>query len=242
MDVLSDWSYGREMPRVVYNMAPAHPEKAFELAETVEQPVPRARSFAYMALALRETDADRALQALERAIALMANVSPGSGPGMESREAPVIAAEIAYVAARIGYPAVDRLVWRAIAMRPAPSNEPWARDGSTGFLKPLAFVRPELTAQLVRDSVERKPMAEYEGYSRDADDLMLAAAATNAHLAAEMVRSVPPADEDNGFPRIAQHRITVVRNLLIPADQRLTRHYVDVMGQYGNWVPGADAD
>ena len=245
MEVLDGWNYGRRVPRVVYTMAPAHPDSAFELAETVEQPMYRARCLAYIALALRESAPDRALEAFARAVALMRDAGSGDRfGGVEAREGSVVGAELAYLAVKIGYPAVDRLVWHAIARRPAPSNEPWAQDsGVTDFLKPLAFVRPELAAQLIRDSVARRPLDSYEQHSDAASNLILAAAAADANLAAEMVRSLRPPNEEDNYPRVARHRLSVIQDLLIPDDERETTHYADVMGRYGTWVPGTiDAD
>jgi len=237
MAVLEDWGYGRKMPRVVYHMAPAHPDRAIELAGTVTSARDRARCLGYIALALREGDPARSLEVFQDAARTLAAITPEPYGGWENAQLPATMAELAHIGARIGYPDIDRLVWRAIALRPAPSQEPWGGNdqGEAEYLKALAFVDPRLAAELVRDAVARQPLAEAERYSDRMRNLLQAAAAADAHLAAELARALPADDLDEDHPWFLGEYVGVVRNLLRTPEDR----YVEMMSRHGNWVPGA---
>lgn len=238
MRVLSDWSYARHMPRVVYNMAATYPDKALELAETVKEPAAKARSLGFIALALAEISPNRAAEVFGEALATVRGIKGDPRDlGYQSREAANTMAELAQLALQIGYPGVERIAWRAISRRPAPSQSPWDGYEQRGgeYIKNLAFAHPALTRDLIQDTMARQAVEEQRGHSDLVDNLTIAAALVDANLAAKLVRALPehgPEDEHRWTLRQYCHAASY---LLRSPEER----YTEAMGSYGQWVPGA---
>lgn len=234
LGALDDWQRGRATARVAYAMAPAHPDEALALARTVTEGYQQARALGYVALALRESDPARAGEVFGEAVALLAK-QPRS---TDTRQASAMA-ELAHIGAQMGYAHTERLVWRAIALRPAPSQEPGAHNvDDAAYLSTLAFVAPAVTRELIRAEVARNPPAEAAQYSSATQSLLNAAVACDARLALELALSLPhdnPADE---YPQYASYCLQVVQMLLTPREQR----FIEIAARYGGWVPGADVD
>lgn len=241
MRVLSDGSYGRHMPRVVYNMAPTHPDKALELAETVKEPAAKARSLGFIALALAEISPDRAAEVFGEALATVRGikVDPSYG-GYQAREPVNTMAELAQIALQIGYPGVERIAWRAVSLRPAPSQSPWdSGDQRAGeYIKNLAFAHPALARDLIQDTIARQAVEEQRGRSDLTDNLTIAATLVDASLAAKLVRALPADDPEDEHPWTLRQYCHAASYLLRSPEER----YTGAMGSYGQWVPGADAD
>ncbi len=241
MRVLSDSSYGRKMPRVVYNMAPTYPDKALELAETVKEPAAKARSLGFIALALAEISPDRAAEVFGEALATVRGieVDPNYG-GYQAREPVNTMAELAQIALQIGYPDAERIAWRAVSLRPAPSQSPWdSGDQRSGeYIKNLAFAHPALARDLIQDTMARQAIDEQRGHSDLMDNLTIAAALVDANLAAKLVRALPADDPEDERPWTLRQCWNATSYLLRSPEER----YTEAMGSYGQWVPGADAD
>ncbi len=159
MGVIDEFQRARKMARVVYAMAPAHPHRAVELANSItgSYDFERVRCLGYIALALRESDPARSAEVFAQAVEVASRLPASDRGGWATM------AELAHIGAQIGYPDLDRLIWRTIALRPAPAQEPWGAGQNEGeYLKPLALVAPELTCDLIRDLAARHPMAEAE--------------------------------------------------------------------------------
>ena len=238
MGVIDDFQRARKMARVVYHMAPAHPDEAVELANSITgtYSFERVRCLGYIALALRESDPARSAEMFAQAVEAAARLPASERGGWDAEQTTATMAELAYIGAQIGYPDLDRLIWRTIALRPAPTQEPWGAGQQEGaYLRPLAFVAPELTCDLIRDLAARHPMAEAELHSDRTRNVLYAASAADAHLAAELALDLP-ADEPGGeVPWFTMEVLLTVRNLLREPDQR----FIEMMSEYGGWVPGA---
>ncbi len=229
-----DWQRGYKMPRVVYAMAPAHPDMALELARSVQDPAFRARTLGYAALALAGHDPARALLTLSEAVGVVAAAEPEqSGRGSMGPDA--TCAELAFIAAQMGYPASDGLCWMALSLRPVESNEVWGGDDGCGYLRGLALANPQMAVEVARDLYVQPGGLQGEPHARRLSDLAVAAAACDANLAAEMLGALDA--------RVTEEKRRQYRSLWVNAIDCLLAEPqdrpVELLATYGNWVPGA---
>jgi len=231
-----EWQRDYELPRVVYAMAPAAPEKALELARGSKQEAHKIRALAYVALALYPQTPERAATVLQEAIGLVSAPSEANRDPYLVQQLCPFAGELCWVAAQMGYPAVDNLAWLALSLRTPDAGGGWGgSDESLKCLRSLALVRPRMVADFVTDALQQPGALEVRAYSPVPGHLALAAAASDAQVAAKVLRATDPRAE--GDRRGSDTRLwsqTIDLLLTRPEDRP-----VALLATYGDWVPGA---
>ncbi len=204
------------VPQVVHAMAPNDPERALRIARGLDGWTARSRALMAIALALRAGEPERAAAAF--AEALTEPVAAVAGPGEAPSPAPADAgllADLARAARALGHPDAQRLGYLALACRRS-GNPP-----QYGYLAALAFADPALAADLVRDCLTQPRPANAPMSPVGVRDLALAAAVSDAHLAAEVLHAM---DTERDPPGGAASRTEVwgqvVRLLLAPPEDR----------------------
>ena len=229
-----DWQRGYKMPRVVYAMAPRHPDTALELARSVQDPAFRARTLGYAALAVAGQDPAAAMPILREAVRGIAAAAPEqSGRGAMGLDA--TCAELAFIAAQMGYPASDGLWWLALSLRPVESNEVWGGDDGCGYLRGLALANPQMAVELARDLYVQPGGLQGEPHARRLSDLAVAAAACDANLAAEMLCALDARVTEESRRQYRSLWVKAIDCLLAEPQDRP----VELLATYSNWVPGA---
>lgn len=181
----------RDMPQVVYAMAPVDLRRALELARGLETPWDRARSLGYTALAIANDRPDEAAAALEEAVAALVDES-GSVRHFSSQGLSSTAAELAAIGRRIGYPQLEPLMWLALAKRQSATA---SGDYQSAYLHGLALACPETTAEILRDLWTQPATDKPRPFDQKVLREALAAAACGGDLAAEYLRSLADDDE-----------------------------------------------
>jgi len=222
----------RLVPRVVYAMAPVDLQQALDLVARLEDPFGRARPLGAIALAIAPIDADRAAAILEQAVEAASDLSEHHrGHGNRGE----VAAELAAIARRIGYPQVEPIAWLALACRQPLPVESFDDRPSCAYLCGLALACPELAAEVLRDMAsqpepKKGPMPDDWVRCR-----AIAAAACDANEAARYLRSLEAEDDDTR----AEHGTAWVQAIEVLATPAEDRFYL-VLRAGSGWAPGAD--
>ncbi len=218
------WADG-EVMRIAYAMAPVDTDRALALARGVESSVLRARALSYVAFALAPRDPDRAAQVVEEVLLpIVAALAAGRGDLDSPARYPDVMGDLTCVAYRIGYPEPQRVAWLALAAR--------SSRRSTGVIRHLAFAGPSLAAETVRDAMEQSKLSATPLSGEAVHDLVVAATAVDANLAAELVRRLDDTPTSDGLTGSGAGLWTKVIELLAtpPEDRqpaRPNRHYLD---------------
>jgi len=220
---------GPAVGRIAYAMAGVDAGRATGVARSADRPADRARALAHAALGLVGTEPQRAAALFDEALAgpLAAARALGQGPGSELAN-PALFAHLTCIARRIGYPDAESLCLLALACR-TPS-------AGAAYLPELAFAEPALTATLVADVAEQPwgTQSPPDWGFRGEEQLALAAAAVDASLAADLLRSQPvDAADRQSLDRHARTWGKVMELLLTPAAER----YHPVPGAVHTWAP-----
>lgn len=232
---IDDGQRDSKLPRVVYAMAPAAPDKAIELARDAERESYRVRALAYVALALRGHSPERARDVLQEAIGAAAASAQVARGQSEAEQLSAVAGELCWVAAQMGYPALDNLVWLALSLRTPDAEGAW-RGSEEGlrYLRSLALVRPRLVVDLAEDALARPGALEARPYSAPGH-LTLAAAVSDAEVAARVLRATDPEAEGTRTRSDARPWAATVGLLLTKPEDRP----VALLATQDDWVPGA---
>ena len=222
----------RLVPRVVYAMAPVDLQQALDLVARLEDPFDRARPLGVIALALAPRDPDRAAAVLEQAVEAVVDFSERHRGHSNRGE---VAAELAAIARRIGYPQVEPIAWLSLAHRqPLPVESSDDRP-SCAYLCALALAWPELAAEVLRDMVsqpepKKGPMPDDWVRCR-----AIAAAACDANEAARYLRSLEAEDDDRRAEN-GSAWAQAIEVLATPPEERFGL----VLRADSGWAPGAD--
>ena len=238
------WSGGNWIPdgrmadcdimRIAYTMAPADPDRALALARGVKSSVLRARALAYIALALAPEDPQRASAIFDEVLMPVLTALAAGRAGMDSPAShPEVLCDLAGVAYRIGYPEPERVTWLAVASRTSRNQ--------TELLRHLAFADPTLAAEMIPDAMEQAGLSATPLSEDAVQNLVLAAAAVDANLAAEILRRRDATSPSGGSEATERALwIRVVELLATPPEDRqsttLYRHYLD----WRPWVMGVE--
>ena len=225
--------YQREaqgVPEVLYAMAPTDPERALRVARSLDVWTARSRALTAIALALRAGDPERAAAAFSESLAepIAAVAGPGEAPSPGPADAGLLA-DLARAARAIGHPDAQRLGYLALACRRSTSP----RQG--GYLAALAFADPVMAADLVRDCLAQPRPADAPASPASFLSMALAAAATDAHLTAEVFHAMDAEpDPPGGAASRAEVWGQVARLLLTPPEDR----YALAWTYRRVWAPG----
>ncbi len=223
-----------DIMRIASTMAPADPDRALALARGVRSSVLRARALAYIALALAPEDPQRATAVFEEVLIPVRDELAAGRAGMDSPAShPEVLCDLAGVAYRIGYPEPERVTWLAVASRTSRNQ--------TELLRHLAFADPTLAAEMIPDAMEQAGLSATPLSEDAVQNLVLAAAAVDANLAAEILRRRDATSPSGGSEATERALwIRVVELLATPPEDRqsttLYRHYLD----WRPWAMGVE--
>ncbi len=219
---------------VAYFASRAHPAEAIEYARGITSSEYRALTLGWLAEAVAERDRKQAWSLIDEAIGIVVDDPAvclswgGDSPGRSG-----IAAFLAIHAKRVGYPDLDRLVRRAISLRPTPSMSYQPHDAILAQVYTaalLAEVDPGVAAQLLRDLEPRWKSSRVPVYRRSSLQTAFALADPRhaCELAAARLDKFDPDQEELGHTGV----LNVVSILTTPPDQRRLRRWL-----FGATVP-----
>ncbi|MEW6250330.1 MAG: carboxypeptidase-like regulatory domain-containing protein [Planctomycetota bacterium] len=131
---------------LVYVLGATDPDRAAQVADSLVEPGKRAEAFGWLAVAAARRDRPSGWTFIDRGFAVLETPFP------TAKRAP-IAARLLYQAREIGYPDLESLAWRTVALRTC-TNEWDARaycEFSLQTISVLALSAPELARRLMAD-------------------------------------------------------------------------------------------
>jgi hypothetical protein len=146
---------------LAYRLAADRPDDALRVAERITSQAANddpARVYGWMAVAVAPRDKKRAWSLIDKAMAAYAAPSAASHGCLGHGGYPAQAALLAFLAQRVDYPDLERLVWQTLALRPTTKQDDSpARvvESQVVMALFLALVDPDVARQMLEDLQSR---------------------------------------------------------------------------------------